>query len=118
MSLIVYIYSKCSTCQDALRFLNENKIDYQAKEITVTPPSIQELQQMLDFMQGNIKKLFNTSGQLYRSMQLSEQLTNLTTLEALTLLNQQGMLVKRPFVISQQMGLVGFKETEWIKILK
>jgi arsenate reductase (glutaredoxin) len=68
---------------------------------------------MLQFQQGNIKKLLNTSGQLYREMQLSEKLNNWTHPQVLKLLNQHGMLVKRPFFLGMDFGLVGFKEEEW-----
>lgn len=117
MTLTIYVYSKCSTCQDALRFLAEKNISFTKKEITATPPTIQELQLMLQFLNGNIKKLFNTSGQLYRSLQLSEKISDMSTLQALTLLSSHGMLIKRPFVIGTHFGLTGFKEAEWTKIL-
>jgi arsenate reductase len=111
--MIVYVYSKCSTCQKALRYLEEKKIDFIRKEITETPPSLRELKQMLEYQSGNLKKLFNTSGLLYKEMQLSEKLGKMTIDSALQLLHQHGMLVKRPFVIAQNFGLTGFKESEW-----
>jgi arsenate reductase (glutaredoxin) len=113
--MIVYIYSKCSTCQKALRFLENNKIEESitVREITKTPPSIEELKRMLKFQNENLKKLFNTSGQLYRELQLNEKLKDMTIDEALTLLNTHGMLVKRPFLIGKDFGLTGFKEGEW-----
>lgn len=115
--MILYIYSKCSTCQAALRFLEQNKVSFKRKEITDTPPTIQELLAMLKFMNGNLKKLFNTSGQLYREMQMSEKLKTMSELEALTILTQHGMLVKRPFLIANDFGLVGFNEADWSKKL-
>ncbi len=66
--MILYVYSKCSTCKDALKFLEQKKAVFLLKEITETPPTVAELQAMLDFMQGNLKKLFNSSGLLYREM--------------------------------------------------
>jgi arsenate reductase-like glutaredoxin family protein len=89
------------------------KDSFTVKEITTTPPTVEELQQMLNFKNGNLKKLFNTSGQLYREMQLNEKLQNMHLNDALKLLSEHGMLVKRPFVIGKNIGLTGFKEAEW-----
>lgn len=114
--MIVYVYSKCSTCQKALAFLTKKKIAFTKKEITETPPSLKELETMLAY-KGNIRKLFNTSGQLYREMQLSEKLNTMPEKEALKLLSQHGMLVKRPFVLGKDFGLVGFHEDEWSKVI-
>jgi arsenate reductase-like glutaredoxin family protein len=72
---------------------------------------------MLEFQKGNLKKLFNTSGQLYREMQLTEKLNHMSQDEALKLLTQHGMLVKRPFLIGKHFGFTGFNEAEWSKIL-
>lgn len=111
--MIVYLYRKCSTCQDALRFLEKKKVAITIKEITREPPSIAELQKMLKFQNGNIKKLLNTSGQLYREMRLSEKLKDMSTAEVLALISQHGMLVKRPFLLAEDFGLTGFDEKEW-----
>lgn len=112
--MIIYVYGKCSTCQKALSFLNGRKISFIRKEITETPPSVAELQTMLDYHNGNLKKLFNTSGQLYREMNLTEKLNTISLNEALTLLSQHGMLVKRPFLLGEGWGLTGFNESEWL----
>jgi len=109
----VYIYSKCSTCQKALKFLAQKKIPFTKVEITVETPSLSELNKMLEFQGGNVKKLFNTSGQLYKQWLLAEKLSKMPLEEALKLLNQNGMLVKRPFLIDKQIGLLGFNEKEW-----
>lgn len=109
----LYVYSKCSTCQKALSFLEKRHVSFVRKEITITPPSIPELQTMLKYLNGNLRKLFNTSGQLYREMQLAEKLTAMSEKEALLLLSQQGMLVKRPFLIADHFGFTGFNEKEW-----
>ena len=111
--MIIYVYLKCSTCQKALSFLKDNKIDYTMKEINVTPPSIQELKIMLNYQGGNIKKLLNTSGMLYREMNLSHTLQNMSQEEILSLLSSEGMLIKRPFLLTKNLGLVGFKKIEW-----
>lgn len=110
---IVYSYSKCTTCKKALYFLNAHKISFTHKEIT-TAPSLLELETMLKYYDGNIKKLFNISGQLYRELNLSEKLPHMSSEQALKLLNENGMLVKRPFFLGEDFGLVGFKEDEWI----
>ena len=115
--MIIYIYSKCSTCRDAVKFLEKHQQKFTVKEITQETPSILELQQMLNCQQGNLKKLFNTSGLLYKEMQLKEKLATLSEQESLSLLHQHGMLVKRPFLLGKDFGLVGFKETEWLQIL-
>lgn len=113
----LYIYSKCSTCQKALRFLEKLKLSYTTKEITEEPPTLQELHRMLKFQNGNLKKLFNTSGQLYREWHLNEKLNDMPLNDALTLLNENGMLVKRPFLLGKDFGVTGFNEAEWLKIL-
>jgi arsenate reductase (glutaredoxin) len=109
--MIIYVYNKCSTCQKALRFLAQKNVKFTCKEITQEPPSLEELQQMLQYM--DLKKLFNTSGQLYRELQLSEKLKEMTLMQSLTLLTQHGMLVKRPFLIADNFGLTGFCEVKW-----
>lgn len=111
--MILYVYSKCSTCQNAVKFLEQKKISFVRKEITETPPTLPELQKMLQFAQGNLKKLFNTSGLLYKEMQLTEKLKTMPLQDALSLLTQHGMLVKRPFLLGESFGLTGFKEAEW-----
>lgn len=114
--MIIYVYGKCSTCKAALFFLKENGVAFTEKEISKEPPSIAELHQMISYQNGNLKKLFNTSGLLYKEMQLKEKLQNLSIDEAFALLNQYGMLVKRPFLLGDNFGLLGFKETEWSKL--
>jgi Spx/MgsR family transcriptional regulator len=88
-------------------------MSFTVKEITQEPPSIEELGKMLEFHKGNIKKLLNTSGLLYREMNLAHKLKEMSTQEILRLLSEHGMLVKRPFLLKKDFGLVGFKEAEW-----
>jgi arsenate reductase (glutaredoxin) len=116
--MILYIHTKCSTCQKALRFLEDKKITMTIKDIVKEPPSRKELEKMLGFHNGNIGKLFNTSGMLYREMQLSTKLKEMALPEILTLLSQHGMLVKRPFLLGEDFGLTGFKEAEWSQKFK
>ena len=118
MATIIYLYSKCTTCQKALRFLEENHIQFEKKEIKETPPSIEELKQMLDYLGGDVKKLFNTSGLLYRELDLSKKISSMSLEECLDLLSNNGMLVKRPFLLQKNAGLVGFREPLWKKAFK
>jgi arsenate reductase (glutaredoxin) len=111
--MIIYVYAKCSTCKQALLFLKKHRIAFTAKEITIEPPSIIDLKQMLKYQNGNLKKIFNTSGLLYKQMLLSEKLEEMPLGEALVLLNQHGMLVKRPFLLGNNFGLTGFSATIW-----
>ena len=113
--LKVYEYAKCTTCQKAVRFLDAKKIPYEVIPIKERPPTPAELKTMLGYVGGEIRKLFNTSGMLYREMGLSEKLASMTEAQAFKLLGSNGMLVKRPFVLSQSDGAVGFKEPEWKK---
>ena len=109
----IYVYSKCSTCKEALRFLNDRGIKADIREIVETPPTSDELNIMLQFQNGHISKLFNTSGNLYREMQLAQKLKDMSIQKALELLTTHGMLVKRPFLLAKNFGLLGFKEKEW-----
>lgn len=111
--MIVYLYSKCSTCKIALHYLQKKRITATIKEITNEPPSLEELEKMLTFQNGNVKKLLNTSGLLYREMQLSKRLNDMSLPEILSLLSSHGMLVKRPFLLSDEFGFTGFNEVEW-----
>lgn len=80
------------------------------------PPTLAELKKMLGYYEGNLGKLFNTSGQVYREMKLGDKLKTMSESEALALLSKHGKLVKRPFVLGEKTGVVGFKEIEWKKI--
>lgn len=112
----VYEYSKCSTCRKALQFLDQKKIPYKKFAIVEAPPSLSELKTMLAHLDGDIKRLFNTSGVLYREMGLSKKMSTLSTTEALKLLSENGKLIKRPFVLTADQGVVGFNEKEWAKL--
>lgn len=112
-ALTVYVYPPCSTCKNALKFLKDLKVDHQSIDIVQTPPSKAELKQMLAIYNGEIKKLFNTSGELYRSLKLSHQIDDITPAQAINLLAENGKLIKRPFAISPFFSAVGFKVDEW-----
>lgn len=113
MKVKVYEYSKCSTCRKALKFLDAQKIAYATVPIVDQPPTTDELSAMLKFVGGDLKRLFNTSGEVYRELKISEKLKSMSLEEALKLLSRHGKLVKRPFVLAGGKGLVGFKEEEW-----
>jgi len=115
--MVIYIYAKCSTCKDAIKFLEKQKINFTRKEITQETPSKNEFYQMLYYQKENLKKLFNTSGLLYKEMLLKDKLSTMTLEESLELLHQHGMLVKRPFLLGRNFGLTGFNEIEWLTVL-
>ncbi len=109
-----YAYKNCDSCRKARKWLVANRLDFKEIPIRDEPPSISELEQALS-QKGSIKALFNTSGVDYRKMNLKEKLPTLSQKEALTLLNQNGNLVKRPFLIdtTSHQVLIGFKEDTW-----
>lgn len=113
--LKVYEYAKCDTCRKALRFLDQKKVVYEKEDITQNPPTLAELKKMLEFLGGDLRKLFNTSGVVYKEMKLSEKLPSLSANDALKLLASNGRLVKRPFLLGPSWGSVGFREEEWGK---
>lgn len=115
--LTVYTYAKCSTCRDATRWLRDHRIPFEERPIRETPPSLPELQAMLGHQQGQLRRLFNTSGIEYRAQGLAETLPMLTELEALQRLASDGRLVKRPFVLGPGVGLVGFDPERWHSVL-
>ncbi len=109
----VYAYSGCDTCRRALRFLKDKALPHEVVPIRETPPSEKELRRALALVDGQLKKLFNTSGQDYRAMELGTKLAGMTEAQAIALLAKNGNLVKRPFVIHEKGVLVGFREDEW-----
>ena len=112
MSVKVYEYAGCSTCRKALKFLDARGVAYARAPIVETPPSKAELKAMLGFA-GDLRRLFNTSGLLYRELGVGEKLKTMSEDEALTLLSKHGKLIKRPFVLLKDRGLLGFSEDEW-----
>lgn len=111
--LKVYVYHRCSTCRDALKWLDQQGIAYQDIPIRETPPSAAELKKALKFLNGDLRKLFNSSGMDYRALGLKDKLPRLSEDQALTLLSQNGNLVKRPFVLGKDFALAGFKPDAW-----
>lgn len=112
----VYAYTGCDTCRKALRFLTERGISHTVVPIREQPPTLPELRRMLKLGGGEIRRLFNTSGQDYRALGLGKQLPTLTEAAALELLAGNGNLVKRPFVLTPSGGTVGFSPEVWAKL--
>jgi len=109
----IYTLKTCDSCRKATKWLRENNIPFEEIPIRETPPSAEELRRALADHKGEIRKLFNTSGQDYRSLNLKEKLPTLSSNEAIELLTSNGNLVKRPFLISRGTTLVGFKAETW-----
>ena len=111
-------YPKCTTCQKARKWLDENNIEYEFRDIKIENPTLEELTAWYKLSGLPLRKFFNTSGLLYKSMELKTKLPNMTDDEMLSLLATDGMLVKRPLAIGDDFVLVGFKEAEWVEKLK
>ncbi len=109
----IYTLKTCDSCRKAIKWLVENQIPFEEIAIREQPPSLVELDRALQSLDGNIRALFNTSGQEYRSLNLKEKIPTLTTKQALALLAGNGNLVKRPFLVSQTNILVGFNPAIW-----
>ena len=111
-------YKKCSTCKKAQKLLDENSISYTLRDIKEDNPSFGELKDWYEKSGLPLKRFFNTSGLLYKSLELKDKLSAMSVDEQLKLLSSNGMLVKRPLLISDDFVLVGFKESEWTEKLK
>lgn len=109
-------YPKCTTCQKAKKWLDDKKIVYELRDIKLDNPTFEELTDWYKKSGLPLKKFFNTSGLLYKSLDLKTKLPEMTEDEMLKLLATDGMLVKRPLLIGDDVVLVGFKETEWQKL--
>ena len=109
-------YPKCTTCQKAKKWLDDNKQEYELRDIKLNNPTLEELTEWYNKSGLPIQKFFNTSGLLYKSLDLKNKLPQMSEDEMLKLLATDGMLVKRPLLIGDNFVLVGFKETEWAKI--
>lgn len=113
----LYEYKGCDTCRRAKKYLEARGLAFDAIPIREHPPTNAELKRMLAIYDGDLRRLFNTSGGDYKAMKLAERLPKLTADEALALLAANGNLVKRPFLLTDKSGLVGFKEAEWESLL-
>ncbi len=115
--MLKYIcYPKCTTCQKAKKWLDDNNIEYELRDIKLNNPSFEELTEWHKKSGLPLKKFFNTSGLLYKSLELKTKLPTMTEDEMLKLLATDGMLVKRPILVGDDFVRVGFKEAEWKKI--
>ena len=113
----VYCYSKCSTCKKALKWLDDNKIVYQLMDIKEDHPDEKTLRQLHKKSGLPLRRFFNTSGQLYRELELSKRLPDMSEDEMYKLLASDGMLVKRPLLVADDAVLTGFKEADWKAVL-
>lgn len=115
----IYGYDKCGTCRKAYKWLEEQSIPFEKLAIREIPPNREELASMLDAYKGDIKKLFNTSGQDYRNGGWKDKITSMSTDELLDALAAKGNLIKRPFVIyNGKASSVGFKDDTWRDLYK
>ena len=110
-------YPKCTTCQKAKKWLDDNNIEYEIRDIKLDNHKLEELTEWHKKSGLPLKKFFNTSGLLYKSMELKTKLPTMTEDEMLKLLSTDGMLVKRPILVGADFVLVGFKEAEWKEII-
>lgn len=116
--MLFICYPKCSTCQKAKKWLEEQNLSFTERHIVENNPTYEELKNWHEASGLPLKKFFNTSGLLYKEMQLKDKLPGMTEDEQLKLLATNGMLVKRPLVVDGDVVLVGFREAEWAEKLK
>lgn len=110
-------YPKCSTCKKAKKWLDDHNVEYTDRHIVENNPTYDELKEWYEKSDLPLKKFFNTSGILYREMQLKDKLSAMSDEDKLKLLATDGMLVKRPLIVSDNVVLTGFKEAEWAERL-
>ena len=111
--MLFVCYPRCTTCKRARSFLEENGVDFVERSIKEDNPTLDELRDWLEKSGLPLRKLFNTSGTLYKELHLKDKLPTLSEEEQLSLLASDGMLVKRPILVGDGFVLVGFKETQW-----
>ena len=111
-------YPKCTTCQRAKQWLDDNKIEYVLRDIKQDNPTFDELSEWYKKSGFSLKKLFNTSGLLYKSLDLKNKLPTMSEEDMLRLLATDGMLVKRPLIVADDFVIVGFKEDEYLELTK
>ena len=116
--IIIYCYPKCSTCQKAVKYLEKHNLSFDYHNIKEDQPNFNELKSIIARSGKDINKFFNTSGQLYKLLDLKNKLTTMTDNDKIKLLAGEGMLIKRPLVLIDDTVLLGFKETEWDEVLK
>ena len=116
--MLVLVYRKCSTCMKALKWLEENNVEFTERAIKEENPTYEELKEWYQMSELPLKKFFNTSGLLYKELQLKDKLPQMSEEEQLQLLATDGMLVKRPLVVGDDFVLTGFKEADWQMMIK
>lgn len=114
--MLFICYPKCTTCKKAQKWLDDNGLSYTLRDIKAENPTAEELLCWQRMSGLPLKRIFNTSGQLYRELQLSKRLPDMAEDEQLALLASDGMLVKRPILVTEQTVLVGFREAEWSRL--
>lgn len=117
MNKLFLQYPKCTTCKKAKKFLQENNVVFDDRDITIDNPTVEELEKWIALSGLEIKKFFNTSGVLYREMNLKDKIKDMNSEEMIKLLATDGKLVKRPLLICEDKVLVGFKEDQYKEIL-
>lgn len=115
---LLICYPKCSTCQKAQKWLDDHDIEYIQRNIKEENPTVTELTHWWKQSEVPVRKLFNTSGLLYKSMALKDKLPTMSDAEQLSLLATDGMLVKRPLLLAGDQVMIGFKEAEWESLLR
>ena len=111
-------YPKCTTCKKAKKWLDDQGVTYQDRHIVEVNPTKEELLNWIKASGLPLKRFFNTSGKLYRELNIKEQFETATEDELITLLSTNGMLVKRPLLITEKGIYPGFKEAEWLELIK
>ena len=106
-------YPKCTTCKKAQKWLDDNSLSYELRDIKEQNPTFEELSDWYKKSGLPLKKFFNTSGLLYKSMQLKDKLPEMSEDEQLKILSSEGMLVKRPIIETEDIVLTGFRQKEW-----
>lgn len=115
--MLVLEYPRCSTCKRAIKFLKDNGAIFEDRDIVNDNPSYEELEDWINRSGKDIKKFFNISGMKYRELGLKDKLENMSLDDKIRLLSSDGMLVKRPLVITDKDVIIGFKENEWKELI-
>lgn len=118
MNTTVLCYDRCSTCKKALKWLEEQGVDYTKRPIKEENPGKEKLREWYEKSGLPLKRFFNTSGNLYKELKLKDKLPDMSEEEQLALLATDGMLVKRPLLVSDEVVCPGFKESEWMKCVR
>ena len=111
--VLLYDYKKWTSCRNAAKFLQNKKISFENKDIIENPPTKKELNQMIAIYDGDLRKVFNTAGAVFKELKLKDKIDKLNKKDAVDLLAKNGKLIKRPFLLTKKSGAVGFKEDQW-----